>query len=69
MGVYLSCYFVSYCTEFYATDAARGTMRTEKVTNVISMSYTALGHKLRSFRRWKAQFVAVGIVYTLAMQN
>jgi homoserine O-succinyltransferase len=24
--------------------------------------YTALGHKLRFFRRWKAQFVTVGII-------
>jgi hypothetical protein len=25
-------------------------------------SYTALGHKLRFFRGWKAQFVTVGII-------
>jgi hypothetical protein len=25
--------------------------------------YTALGHKLRYFRRWKAQFMTVGIIY------
>ena len=24
--------------------------------------YTALGHKLRFFKRWKAQFVTVGII-------
>ncbi len=26
------------------------------------ISYTALGHKLRFFRRWEAQFVTVGII-------
>jgi hypothetical protein len=25
--------------------------------------YTALGHKLRFFKRWKAQFVTVGIIF------
>ena len=30
-----------------------------------SWSYTALGHKLRYFRRWKAQFVTVGIIWMM----
>jgi len=29
----------------------------------ILFRYTALGHKLRFFRKWKAQFVTVGIIY------
>jgi hypothetical protein len=29
--------------------------------------YTALGHKLRFFRRWKAQFMTVGIIYFYAI--
>jgi hypothetical protein len=29
--------------------------------------YTALGHKLRFFRRWKAQFVTVGIIKEKAL--
>jgi hypothetical protein len=29
---------------------------------VFVMFYTALGHKLRFVRRWKAQFVTVGII-------
>ena len=33
-----------------------------KVIFPIFRVYTALGHKLRFFRKWKAQFVAVGII-------
>jgi len=29
-----------------------------------TMNYTALGHKLRFFRKGKAQFVTVGIIYS-----
>ena len=31
--------------------------------------YTALGHKLRFFRRGNAQFVTVGIIYTMALST
>jgi len=30
----------------------------------MAFCYTALGHKLRFFRGWKAQFMTVGIIYS-----
>ncbi len=35
------------------------------VTPYTRTRYTALGHKLRFFRGWKAQFVTVGIIFCL----
>lgn len=39
-----------------------GILLTLRVSNSLFPVYTALGHKLRFFRRWKAQFVTVGII-------
>ena len=48
--------------------AGQGTLFTMRLpirlagSQIIHSCYTALGHKLRFFRRWKPQFVTVGII-------